>query len=148
MGCNCFTWLLVAHRGHCAPHICSVHDLDGLFTDNTFKDFGSCYECIHMAMRTHARAYASMLYVSAGLVDSDWFTYLQVLRARAMAQVSHKRTTPRTVFSIDPTKHPWEQEKKCHNRWHPDIPHVRTSVPHVPWPLCGYAPGCGCDCVW
>lgn len=44
-----------------------------------------------------------------------------------MAQVSYKRTTPRCVFKVDPTKHPWEQEKKLHNRWHPDIPHVRKS---------------------
>ncbi|KAA6429083.1 MAG: formamidase [Trebouxia sp. A1-2] len=42
------------------------------------------------------------------------------------AQISHKRTTPRCVCSIDPAKHPWEQEKKLHNRWHPDIPHVDT----------------------
>ncbi|KAL0040283.1 hypothetical protein WJX77_002258 [Trebouxia sp. C0004] len=42
------------------------------------------------------------------------------------AQISHKRTTPRCVCSIDPAKHPWEQGKKLHNRWHPDIPHVDT----------------------
>ena len=41
-----------------------------------------------------------------------------------VAQESYKRTTPRCVVSIDPAKHPWEQEKKLHNRWHPDIPHV------------------------
>ena len=46
------------------------------------------------------------------------------------AQISHKRTTPRCVCPIDPAKHPWEQEKKLHNRWHPDIPHVRCK------PLC------------
>ncbi|KXZ42714.1 hypothetical protein GPECTOR_122g455 [Gonium pectorale] len=25
---------------------------------------------------------------------------------------------------MDPKKAPWEQEKKPHNRWHPDIPPV------------------------
>lgn len=53
-----------------------------------------------------------------------------------MAQVSYKRTTPRCVFKIDPTKHPWEQEKKLHNRWHPDIPHVRS---HSTPPMLGFA---------
>lgn len=56
------------------------------------------------------------------------------------AQISHKRTTPRCVCSIDPAKHPWEQEKKLHNRWHPDIPHVRCK------PLCHAV--MSCELTW
>ncbi len=56
------------------------------------------------------------------------------------AQISHKRTTPRCVCPIDPAKHPWEQEKKLHNRWHPDIPHVRCK------PLCHAV--MSCELTW
>ncbi|KIY94358.1 formamidase [Monoraphidium neglectum] len=33
--------------------------------------------------------------------------------------------TPIPVVKVDPSKPAWEQETPLHNRWHPDIPHVR-----------------------
>jgi hypothetical protein len=34
--------------------------------------------------------------------------------------------TPIPVVKVDPSKPAWEQETPLHNRWHPEIPHVRA----------------------